>query len=215
MKSTLNKTISITVLDNYDIPSHGYACFFHVPINNDSSLFNVGDIWERNDGETFAVKSFGYSTNCWNNPYDQVAVIFESSSGTQPVRGDILYPSLWKYGIHPSKRTVEERLSFVEDIFIELGAVRTDLNKDHRVRFNEREVFEYKGEYYQVDVIGFDEKPYIVIEWIDDMELADNGVLEDVEPFPYDLSDEEIVQEIRFALGIEPYSEINDKIIYL
>ncbi len=213
MRSTLNKTISITVLENFDIPGNGYACFFHVP--NDSSLFHVGDIWERNDGETFAVKNFGYSTNCWNNPYDQVAVTFESSSGIQPERGDILYPSLWKYGIHPSRRTVEERLSFVEDIFIELGAVRTDLNKDHRERFNEREVFEYKGEYYQVDVIGFDEKPYIVIEWIDDMELADNGVLEDVEPFPYDLSDEEIVQEIRFALGIEPYSEINDKIIYL
>lgn len=113
----------------------------------------------------------------------------------------------WKYGMHPSRSTVKKRLSFVEDIFIELGAIRTNLNKDHRERFNEREVFEYKGEYYQADVIYFDEKPYIVIEWTDDKQLADKGLLEDVEPFPYDLSDEKTVQEIKFAFNIDPYPD--------
>ena len=68
---------------------------------------------------------------------------------------------------------------------------------------SDRDVFLFKGKYYRVEEICFT-KPLIVIEagTLDD--LMKNG-MEDTDPFPYDLNKEEIVQEVRYALGIDPY----------
>jgi len=48
-------------------------------------------------------------------------------------------------------------------------------------------------------VIPFDGKPCIVIEWTDNEQYAVAGALEDVDPFPYDLTDEEIIHEVKLA----------------
>jgi len=51
----------------------------------------------------------------------------------------------------------------------------------------------------------FSQKPFIVIEFgfLDDFV---NNTTEDAEPFPYDLTYEEIVKEVRYSMGIEPYA---------
>lgn len=67
-----------------------------------------------------------------------------------------------------------------------------------------RLVFEYRGEYYRVSEVYFPEKPFIVIEAGTLDELI-NNVMEDVEPFPYDLTEDELLQEVKYSLGIDPY----------
>ncbi len=113
----------------------------------------------------------------------------------------------WKYGEHPTKKYVEERMQLVERIFERYGAIPTDMNVEGRKKFNYRTVYYYKGDYFRVDFIPFDDKPYIVIEWTDDKKYAEAGSLEDVEPFPYDLEDAEFDKEVRYAFEIEPYPE--------
>jgi len=95
----------------------------------------------------------------------------------------------------------------VERLFEKYGAVPLDINKKNRERFDQRITYLYKNEYYRADIIGFDEKPFIVIEWTDDSNYAAVGSMEDVEPFPYDLPDWKIEKEVRFAFEVEPYPE--------
>ena len=40
----------------------------------------------------------------------------------------------------------------------------------------------------------------------DDFELM-NNIMDDAEPFPYDLSYEELCDEVKYSLGIEPYPQ--------
>ncbi len=69
-----------------------------------------------------------------------------------------------------------------------------------------RPVFKYQGEYYRVDEVCFPEKPFIVIEGgsFDDVM---NNTMEDIDPFPYDLTDDELFNEVKMSLGIEPYPQ--------
>ena len=67
-----------------------------------------------------------------------------------------------------------------------------------------RTVFEYGGEYYRVDEVCFKDKPFIVIECGTYDDLMNNS-MEDADPFPYDLSDDELVNEVKYTLGIESY----------
>ena len=114
---------------------------------------------------------------------------------------------MWKYGNNPTESDFEKKLDYVESLLAEYGAERTELNKRNRERFGQRPTYLFNGEYYRVDHIFFADKPYIVIEWADEEKLADLGVLEDAEPFPYDLPDSKIRREVCFALDLEPYPE--------
>ena len=67
-----------------------------------------------------------------------------------------------------------------------------------------RTVFEYGGAYYRVDEVCFKDKPFIVIECGTYDDLMNNS-MEDADPFPYDLSDDELVNEVKYTLGIESY----------
>lgn len=69
-----------------------------------------------------------------------------------------------------------------------------------------RPVFEYKGEYYRVDEVCFPGKPFIVIECGTYEELI-NNVMGDADPFPYDLAEDDLLKEVKYSLGIEPYPE--------
>ena len=64
--------------------------------------------------------------------------------------------------------------------------------------------FEYNQQYYRVGQVRFPDKPFLVIECGRYDELI-NNIMEDIEPFPYDLSDDELLNEVKYALGIEPY----------
>ena len=64
----------------------------------------------------------------------------------------------------------------------------------------------YNELYYRVDEVCFYKKPFIVIQCGTFNELM-NNIMEDMDPFPYDLSDAELLNEVKYSLGIEPYPE--------
>lgn len=204
MKKTIDETIEITVIDPFVVPDHGTVCIFHIIVEAVSELLKVGKVWENIEGREFVVQEIDKFPNCWSYPFDQIGVVFSAVDGGElPKHGDKLYPSAWKYGLKPSKAYLFERLAFIESLFLQLGASQTDLDSERRNEFGERTIFIYNNEYYSVDVIPFDDKPCFVIEWTDSEEYANAGCLEDVDPFPYDLSDEEILEEIKRAFEIE------------
>ena len=79
-----------------------------------------------------------------------------------------------------------------------------DLEESH---ISNRPVFTYNGEYYCVDEMLFRDKPFIVIAFGTKDDLLKN-TMEDAEPFPYDLPDDELAKEVSFSMGISPYPEV-------
>ena len=69
-----------------------------------------------------------------------------------------------------------------------------------------RRVFEFEGEFYRVSEICFN-KPFIVLEVGNYEELVKN-IMEDADPFPYDLPDNELLKEVKYSLEIEPYPKV-------
>ena len=80
------------------------------------------------------------------------------------------------------------------------------IGKDFIESISTRPAFEYKGQYYRVDEVCFPSKPFIVIECGTYDELI-NNVMDEADPFPYDLTEEELLKEVKYSLGIEPYPE--------
>lgn len=62
----------------------------------------------------------------------------------------------------------------------------------------QQHIWKRENEYIRVDRVYFSEKPFLVLEF---SEYKD-GPYEDADPFPYDLSDDEIEQEVRYSLGV-------------
>lgn len=56
------------------------------------------------------------------------------------------------------------------------------------------------GVYFRLDVIKFPSKPFLVIEWTDELEEAENHVFGELNSFPYDLDDEELAREVKHVL---------------
>lgn len=83
---------------------------------------------------------------------------------------------------------------------------RSYVGNDFVENISTRPVFEYKGEYYRVDEVCFPGKPFIVIECGTYEELI-NNVMDEAAPFPYDLTEDELLKEVKYSLGIEPYPE--------
>ncbi|MBO4865286.1 MAG: hypothetical protein J5582_01765 [Ruminococcus sp.] len=79
-----------------------------------------------------------------------------------------------------------------------------DLEEAH---ISKRPVFTYNGEYFCVDEVLFRDKPFIVIAFGTKNDLLKN-TMEDAEPFPYDLPDDELAKEVSFSMGISPYPEV-------
>ena len=106
----------------------------------------------------------------------------------------------------------------IEHILLRLGASKYEIRLPYEVKTtsylddfeethrSERSVFTYKGLFFRVDEVFFSQKPFIVIECGDLDELM-NNIMEDAEPFPYDLSYEELCDEVKYSLGIEPYPQ--------
>lgn len=66
----------------------------------------------------------------------------------------------------------------------------------------EQNIWKRKDDYIRVDSV-FSKKPFLVLEF----SKQENGPYEDADPFPYDLSEAELEQEIRYSLGIDRYPE--------
>ena len=66
-----------------------------------------------------------------------------------------------------------------------------------------RPILKYGEEYFRVSEVCF-HKPFIVIEYGTYNDVINNTMI-DAEPFPFDLSDELLLNEVKYALGILPY----------
>lgn len=63
----------------------------------------------------------------------------------------------------------------------------------------QKHIWKRGNEYIRVDRVYFLEKPCLVLEFSECKE----GPYEDADPFPYDLPEIELEQEIRYSLGME------------
>lgn len=116
---------------------------------------------------------------------------------------------MWPYR-ELTRRQLEEKKDRVEALLQKLGAVPTGLGQPHPVSgngegvgetfFSERTVFRYGGGFYRVDEVLFPEKPFLVIECADREEDVRQNGMEDADPFPWDLGEEEILTELRELL---------------
>lgn len=128
---------------------------------------------------------------------------------------------MWSYNA-VSREDFEERKDFVGQIMMELGceAVEFELPYEQKTTScangyeetwrSERPIYKFKNGFYRIDEILFSEKPFIVLEYAETAEEVKKNIMEDLEPFPYDLSDEEMRKEIGYSLGIEPYPQERD-----
>ena len=116
-----------------------------------------------------------------------------------------------------SRATFEKQKDLVEKIMQELGCKVLEIelpyeNKTtHHFRDFEEEwistrpVYQYKNAYYRIGEMLFANKPGIVLEYADTIEEVLNNVMDEMDPFPYDLSEEELALEVKYSLGIEPH----------
>lgn len=110
---------------------------------------------------------------------------------------------MWRYD-NVTREEFEKRKARVREIMCELGAEALNIELPYACK---RPVFKLNDEYFRVDELLFSKKPFIVIEFGTYDELLKN-IMEDAEPFPYDLSDNELKNEVSYSLGIKPYPAI-------
>lgn len=72
-----------------------------------------------------------------------------------------------------------------------------------------KHVYRFRDGYVRVDKMYFPEKPFLVLEFADEIE----GPYEDADPFSFDLAMEEVKLEIEYALGVLPYPSWQEKAI--
>ena len=117
---------------------------------------------------------------------------------------------MWPYKT-VTRRRLEEQKDLVERLLERLGAVPTDLGRPHPVSsygagigetfLSHRTVYRYGGGFYRVDELLFREKPFLVMEWAGREEDVRNNAMEDADPFPWDLGEEELLEELQKLLG--------------
>ncbi len=123
---------------------------------------------------------------------------------------------MWKY-TDITRDEFERIKDHIEEIMVAHGAVAQEIDlpysqtattvqkdSDVIVRESHRKVYKYKDLYYRIDEVCFDKKPFIVAEIGTQDELMKN-TMEDVTPFPWDLSEEEMEDEVSFFLGEKLY----------
>ena len=118
---------------------------------------------------------------------------------------------MWPYRF-VSREVFETRKEYVSSIMIRLGAYPLDLPVAYpnmttticsnycAVSRSQRTIYQYGSRYYRIDEVLFPQKPFIVLEAAQTLEDVQKNCMEDLDPFPYDLSDDEIEEELRQTL---------------
>lgn len=116
---------------------------------------------------------------------------------------------MWHYENH-LKEDYISAIKRVEQIAVELGAEFVCIKKEKFttacgdnlvVEEREMNVYKYNNEYFWVETYYLSDCPFIVLSFGDTIET----IFDDAEPFPYNLSDEELILEVKHSLGIEAY----------
>lgn len=115
-----------------------------------------------------------------------------------------------------SRLEFEKKKDLVERIMMELGCEKVEIELPYvpkttsfgigyeKTWVSERMVYKFQSGYYRIDEVLFPEKPFIVLEYADTVDKVIKNIMEDCDPFPYDLSDADITKEVKYSLGIEP-----------
>jgi len=106
-----------------------------------------------------------------------------------------------------------------EQIIVSLGGMFVTERKENETWFMNKDdyiteqvlkkVYRFRDSYVCVDKIYFPKKPFLVLKFADEMK----GPYEDADPFPYDLSRDEIKLEIQYALEVLPYPSWQEKAV--
>lgn len=117
---------------------------------------------------------------------------------------------MWGY-TDISRDDFEKAKTETERIMTELGAVKQDITVNSKIKSitsdgctehtSERFAYLYNGEYYRVSEVLFPKKPFIVIEYGSYDDVIGN-TMADADPFPHDISEEEMRAEVRLSMGI-------------
>ncbi len=99
--------------------------------------------------------------------------------------------------------TVDFLLTYAESLGAEYVCSRTErfvsTSKDTTICEElEMKIYKFGDEYFRIEKFSLSDKPRMVFSFSDSVE----GTYEDADPFPYDLSEEELKEEVRFALRI-------------
>jgi len=120
---------------------------------------------------------------------------------------------LWIYD-NVTRDNFEKRKAFVEQIILNSGGKPVDIELSYErkttsvtdsfseTHYSDRTIFIFNNEYFRVDEVLLKSKPFIVLEYGTYKDLI-NNTMEDSDPIPFDLSDNEITDEIKYLLGIE------------
>ena len=114
---------------------------------------------------------------------------------------------MWPYKNHSEKeyyRVIEYVQSYAETLGAEYGCSKlqkfSTYWRDKAIQETiELKVFKYKGEFFWVEKHFLPARPFIVFSFGNSVD----SIFEDADPFPYDLSEDELKKEVRYSLGIE------------
>lgn len=124
----------------------------------------------------------------------------------------------WPYkNIKPEE--LDSAIKICEQIITSLGATPVIKRAEKETWFlSEKEciteslskqVYRFRDGYVCIDKMYFTQKPFVVLEFADEID----GPYEDVDPFPYDLPMDELKLEMKYALGVLPYPRVQEKMI--
>ena len=115
--------------------------------------------------------------------------------------------NMWPYDDH-NETNYNKALEFVENYSVSLGAqfictkeekFTTFVDNKTITEVSSMNVFKYKDDYFWVEPHFLPDKPFMVFSFGDTIE----NIFEDADPFPYDLSEEDLKYEVRCSLGID------------
>lgn len=136
---------------------------------------------------------FAVSVKCaswlWVLEYNKRGIAFYERHGFR-LTGEKIIEDEW-VPLLKMEHTPQSARNTIRHIFLELGAECTDMGG--------RTVFTHHGEYFRLDEMAFHGKPFFVIECGTQEDFRLHR-MEDADPFPYDLPEEELREEIRFLL---------------
>ena len=117
---------------------------------------------------------------------------------------------MWPYSF-VTRAEFEKRKDFVDRTLRHLGCEVLPASPQRMTMYgkgfqetwiSERPLYQFHSVYIHIGEV-LHEKPFLVLELTDTLEEAKSNEMEDADPFPYDLSDDEIVLEVKRSLGLE------------
>ena len=115
---------------------------------------------------------------------------------------------MWPYK-EISREGFEKVKDHIEEIMVAHGAVPFDIELPYEqitANYIDEKTKIVCQKSRRIDEVCFPDRPFIVAE-IGTYEELMNNTMEDADPFPYNLSDEEFEDEVSYFLNEKPYPE--------